>query len=192
MPFDGPGRLPPLAYLKSFIGCAVLIGSLAGCATDRTIPSSLAKQVDHSVTFPDLQASPDSYKGRLIVLGGEVLSAKRLKNGTQLEVLQLPLDGENMPVHDRTASQGRFLALQSPFLDPATVKPGTRVTIVGDVTGAATGPLDEIEYTYPTVEIKHLKVWERPMYAHRVYPRGYLGYGQGWWGPYGCCPYYWW
>ena len=59
-----------------------------------------------------------------------------MKGGTQLEVLQLPLEDDQGPVTERTASKGRFLAWQKEFLDPATIADGTRVTIVGEVTGA--------------------------------------------------------
>jgi hypothetical protein len=45
------------------------------------------------------------------------------------------------------------------FLDPATVPAGTLLTVIGVVTGSATRPLDESEYAYPVVEIKHLIDW---------------------------------
>ena len=136
----------------------VLSGLLAGCAAP-VLPASLQLQVDRTLTFAQLKDSPDSYRGRLVIVGGEVLSAKRLKEGTRIEVLQIPLEDSHAPGKDRTASEGRFLARQQEFLDPATLPPGTRVTIVGEVTGATTLPLDETDYTYPTLEIKHLKVW---------------------------------
>ena len=98
----------------------------------------------------------------MVLLGGEVLSAKRLTEGTRLEILQLPLDDSEGPVIDRTASQGRFLAFEAAFLDPATLPPNTRVTLVGEVTGATRAKLDEMEYRYPTLNIKHLYVWPEP------------------------------
>ena len=89
--------------------------------------------VDRTVSFQDVLVSPESYKGRVLVLGGEVLNAKRLHNSTQIELLQLPLEEGEEPSLDRQRSQGRFLALQQEFLDPATMAEGTRVTIVGEV-----------------------------------------------------------
>ncbi|HEX9743512.1 MAG TPA: Slp family lipoprotein [Nitrospiraceae bacterium] len=143
---------------------------LAGCASGSVIPASLQAQLDKSLTFPQLRELPDSYRGHLLVLGGEVLSAKRLKEGTRIEVLEIPLDGSLQPGLDRTASRGRFIAVQKEFLDPATIPPGTRLTLVGEVTGAVTDKLDETDYTYPTVEIKALKVWQRPeSFSHIPY-----------------------
>ncbi|MGH7231131.1 MAG: Slp family lipoprotein [Nitrospiraceae bacterium] len=157
-----------------------------GCAaTEQVIPESLEAQVDKSVTFEQLKESPDSYRGKLVVLGGEVLKAKRLKDGTQLEVLQLPLEN-GQPASPRNESQGRFLAIQKEFLDPATVTDETRVTIVGEVMGATTQHLDEMEYRYPTIEVKHLKVWEPlPVYEPPARPRWGIYGGGGSRGGYG-------
>ena len=162
-----------------------ILALLTACASPSFIPDSIQAQVDRSLTFKQLKGSPDSYRGRLIVLGGEVLTAKRLKDGTRIEILQLPLDGSQQPVPDRTASGGRFVALQREFLDPATLPKGTRLTLVGEVTGVTTLPLDETEYAYPTLEIKFLKVWPdwtAGQDGSPVYPTP-------WWGPYWRGPY---
>jgi outer membrane lipoprotein len=137
----------------------VLAVLLAGCATHQIVPASLESQLDRTLTFLQLRESADSYRGHLLVLGGEVLSAKRLKEGTRIEVLQIPLERSLQPGPDRTMSEGRFVAMQKEFLDPATVPPGTRLTLVGEVTGAVTDKLDETDYTFPMLEIKSLKVW---------------------------------
>ncbi len=167
--------------LKGFAGI-VLAAILAGCASDSVVPASLQTQLDKSLTFPQLRESPQSYRGRLMVLGGEVLSAKRMKEETRIEVLEIPLEGSLKPGLDRTASRGRFIAVHKEFLDPATIPPGTRLTLVGEVTGALTDKLDEMDYTYPTLEVKSLKVWphsETFSYApYYYYPPSYY------WRPY--------
>lgn len=131
----------------------------SGCATS-VIPESLEPQIDKVVTFSQVLESPDSYRGKVLVLGGEVLKAKAMKGGTQLELLQLPLNDDQGPVTDRTESKGRFFAWQKEFLDPATIVDGTRVTIVGEVTGAVLEKMDEADYRYPIVDVKHLHRWE--------------------------------
>jgi outer membrane lipoprotein len=140
---------------------------LAGCSSQRIVPEAMEPLVDRTVSFRDVLASPESYKGRVLVLGGEVLKAKRLKDGTQIEFLQLPLEDGEEPILDRQQSQGRFLALQQEFLDPATVGEGTRMTIVGEVFGAKTDRLDDVEYRYPTLIVKHLHVWPVQSYGQR-------------------------
>lgn len=150
---------------------------VTGCATP-IIPETLESQVDKTVAFNQVVASPDSYRGTVIVLGGEVLRARALQGGTQLEVLQLPLDGDQAPVTDRMESKGRFLALQKEFLDPATLAEGTRVTIVGEVTGSAVEKMDDADYRFPTLDVKHLHRWE----AKRAEQRPVSG---PWWNVFG-------
>ncbi len=148
----------------------MLLGSVllcsSGCVSSSdVVPETFKAQIDSSVTFQQLLEEPTSHHGAVVLLGGEVLSAKRLTQGTRIEILQLPLNESEEPVHDRTASEGRFLAVESSFLDPATLPPNTRVTLVGAVTGVTTANLDEMEYGYPTVTIQHLHVWPEPEFT---------------------------
>ena len=137
-----------------------MLAVTAGCASTSVIPESLEQQVDKSVTFSQVLQSPDSYRGTVVLLGGEVLRAKAMRGGTQLEVLQLPLGDDQEPVTERREFKGRFLAVQKDFLDPATIADGTRVTIVGVITGASVEKMDEADYRFPTLEVKHLHRWD--------------------------------
>ncbi|MEX5215659.1 MAG: Slp family lipoprotein [Nitrospiraceae bacterium] len=164
-----PGRIGRRLILLM----ALLLG---GCGTSGfVVPEMLESQVDPAISFPQLRTSPESYQGKMVVVGGEVLNATSADGGTVLEVLQLPLDGGQRPVRERTESQGRFLARQDGFLDPATVGDRARITIVGQVTGARTERLDEVDYRYPTLDIKHLHRWTTSDYAER-------GRVAPWWG----------
>src|SRR5438094_8047537 len=80
------------------------------CAPE-VIPKELEGQVDRKVSFLQLKESPETYTGRMVVLGGEVISAKRNNDSTRIEVLQLPLDSSLEPVSERTTSQGRVRAI---------------------------------------------------------------------------------
>jgi len=140
--------------------CAVLLFLLSGCTADLVLPSSLDRQLDHTVTFVMLREQPDAYRGRLIALGGKVLNANRLKDRTEIEVLHLPLNNAHLPRASLTETQGRFLAFQKEFLDPALFPDGTRVTLVGEIIGTTVKALGEMAYSYPTIEIKYLKIWE--------------------------------
>lgn len=137
---------------------------LSGCITSELVPEGMEPQIARDIPFESLKAEPDKFKGRLLVLGGKVLAAKRLKEGTQIEVLQLPLDGADAPIMTLPQSKGRFLAYQDAFLDPATIPEGTAVSMIVEVTGFKTLPLDEVDYTYPTLKIRTLKVWPETRY----------------------------
>ncbi|MDH4237507.1 MAG: Slp family lipoprotein [Nitrospira sp.] len=166
---------------------AVIAGlGLAGCAGVPVVPPDLQGKIERKVSFQQIKSSPLPYKGTFIVVGGAVLSVKALKpNGTRIEVLQLPLYGDYEPQGRLMESGGRFLAFHKEFLDPATIPVGTRVTVVGEVTGSMTLMLDEIEYVYPTFDIASLTIWppKLPAYWFRPYP--YFGaYWGTYWGPY--------
>jgi len=158
------------------------------------VPPELDKQIDTSVAFADLYAAPDNYVGRVIMVGGVVISAKRTKDQTEIEVLQLPTEGGGPSTTARLRSEGRFLAVRAEFLDPASVPPGTPITVIGVVSGSTTRPLDESEYIYPVLDIKHLIDWSTvasqdsgsgaaffygpyyPPYAYWGRPYGYYPY----------------
>ena len=183
-----------------FIVLLALFSSACASKKESVIPSTLLTQIDWTVGFAEIKESPSNYKGSVIIAGGEVLSAKRLKDHTRLTILQLPLSAEQEPRSDRRQSEGRFMAIQSEFLDPATIPAGTRVTVVGEVSGSTTELLDEMEYEYPTLAIKFLEIWPnsphnpypyRPYYGYPYYPYGGWGgfYRGGFGGFYGPYPY---
>lgn len=153
-----------------------------GCAsTDDQLENSQSGAA--LLTFLQVKATPDSYKGQAVTFGGEVLGARRLKEGTRIEILQLPLTSSLQPTLDLSKSQGRFIAMQREFLDPATLPAGTFVTLTGEIAGAITLPLDETDYNYLIVEIKNLRVWTTPdQSAPPIRP--YMGPGP-YLGPYG-------
>ncbi|MEK6694211.1 MAG: Slp family lipoprotein [Nitrospirota bacterium] len=147
---------------------------LPGCITSELVTKEMESQVARDIPFEALKAEPDKFKGRVVVLGGKVLAAKRLKEGTQIEVLQLPLDGADAPIMNLPQSKGRFLAYQEAFLDPATIPEGTAVSMIVEVTGARTLPLDEVDYTYTTLKIRTLKIW--PEQRYMPWPGPYYPY----------------
>jgi len=152
---------------------------MAGCSGVQVVPKDMEDRVNRDISFVQLLESPLPYNGQILVVGGQVLSAKRLKNSTRIAILQLPLNPDMKPVESLQESQGRFLALQEEFLDPATLPLGTRVTVVGEVSGMVNLPLDDTTYDFPTLVIKRLTVWP----ATSTY-RGIQPYPYPYWGPY--------
>ena len=168
----------------AFWGLSFLFVTAGGCASSDSLfsPQVLAT-VDLGTTYPQVKETPSAHQGKTLIIGGEVLAAKRFRDHTRLTILQLPLGATKRPTSDRTQTQGRFMAIQKEFLDPATVPPGSRVTLVGTLTGSITEPLDEMDYTYPVLTIRELKVW--PQAVQPPCSRPPCGYG-----PYGFSPYY--
>lgn len=193
--------MPRITVIPLLLGGLLILSSCAESAHQVLrntghidVPLELEKQIDTSVAFADLQAAPGNYVGRVIMVGGIVIKAKRTKDQTEIEVLQLPTEGGGPSTAERIRSEGRFLAVREEFLDPATVPSGTPITVIGVVSGSTTRPLDESEYTYPVLDIKHLIDWSAAASQH---PGGSAAafYGPyyspfGYWGrPYWYYPY---
>lgn len=153
-------------FVMSWLATSLLIG---GCMTYYAIPESVDKQVDRSITFADLKRDPEAHKGKVVALGGVVLRAKNLKDGTQIEVLQLPLDRSDRPDYPLEASQGRFLISDPEHHDPAVLK-DRRITVVGEVVGKKVDTIDEFEYAFPYLSARLIHIWsERRGYDYPPY-----------------------
>jgi outer membrane lipoprotein len=173
---------------------------------ERLIPPDLLLQVDETVSFTELRADPRQYVGRILMLSGIALRSRRMQDGTEIEILQLPTERGMSPSDRKARSQGRFLAVESDgFLDPAVIEKDTPLTVVGEVKGVTTKALDEGEYQYPVLDVKHLVDWSDVRsrdgngYDSAYYGRysGYYGPWSSWYygfgspfaGPYGLYPY---
>ncbi|MGH7232703.1 MAG: Slp family lipoprotein [Nitrospiraceae bacterium] len=164
----------------------------AGCSRYDVIPDRIEKQVNREVTFDQIKQSPSTHQGQLVVMGGQVLSATRREDKTSLEVLQLPLTDDLMPANERAKSTGRFVAIDHgkevgmAGLDPAVVKEGVPVTVVGEVVGQTTVKIGEAEQEVPKLRIVDLTVWDKDRWERdNAYYSGYgYGPGYGYWGAY--------
>lgn len=193
--------LAPLVGVALIIsGCAESIHQVQRDTELLGVPLWLEREIDTSVRFAALKRAPSEYVGRTVMVGGTVIRAKRTGAGTELEVLQLPSTKDGPLTEDRLHSEGRFLAIREAFLDPASLPEGTPITVIGTVTGETTRQLDESNYTYPILDVKHIIDWNSiaaqrrrdrlPYYGAYYPPYGYGGfypYGaySRFWGPYG-------
>ena len=129
-----------------------------GCSF--AISSDLARQADKTIPFESLERDPEPYKGRLVILGGIVTQITPLKQGTLIEVLQKPLDYWGKP--QRTdATGGKFLVHYASYLDPLVYAPGREITVAAEVEGLRSKALGDVEYSYPVVLSRELKLWPR-------------------------------
>jgi outer membrane lipoprotein len=135
-----------------------LLVSAAGCVPRYVVPEPLERQVNRTVSFSQLRQDAARHVGASVVLGGSVLDAKLTPEGTQIEVLQLPLDAADRPSGAPEHSEGRFLLIDPQRTDPAVLQQRL-VTVVGKVLGARTEKVDEAEYTYPWLSARFIHIW---------------------------------
>jgi outer membrane lipoprotein len=170
--------------MKSVVGIsAILLGLIffaSGCAP--VISKELRAQVDKEIRFQQVLKNPEAYKGKVVLWGGIIIGARNRKEGTLIEVLHKPTNGQGRPKEvDR--SEGRFLALYDGYLDGAIYTQGREVTVAGEIKGKRVLPLDEIEYTYPLISVKQIHLWP-PKREDWVYPYPYHYYPWRWYYPY--------
>ncbi|MCF6154649.1 MAG: hypothetical protein E3K36_05235 [Candidatus Brocadia sp.] len=147
---------------------------ISGCAP--VISKQVRDQARPDIAFEEVLSEPEQYKDRMIILGGIIIETKNTKEGTFLEVLQCPVGYRGKPKNvDETG--GRFLALDSRYLDGDVFAKGRSVTIAGEIQGKRTLPLGEIEYNYPLIYVKEIYLWP----VEKNYPSRYYYYNDYWW-----------
>jgi outer membrane lipoprotein len=131
---------------------------LQGCTY--AISPGMTERADKTLTFAQLQADPDTFKGKIVILGGTIAHTSNTKQGTLIEVVQKPLDYWGKPKRtDRTG--GRFLVRHPGYLDAMIFAPGRQLTVAAEVEGTRSQALGEMEYSYPVVVVREYKLWER-------------------------------
>ncbi len=148
---------------------------LMGCA--HVISKDLRARTDPSLTFAQVHQSPETYKGKTVIWGGEIVLTLNQKDGsTLLEIFQRPLDrwGEPKLIYP---SEGRFLIRSEKYLDAYTFRKGRKITVAGEILGEKIQPLGEMDYRYPLLLCKQIYLWEEYYYPAYYYP-----YYDPWWG----------
>jgi outer membrane lipoprotein len=160
-----------LAVTSLFLVFAFL---LFGC-------SATGRQTSHKVNhekipFPAILASPQTYEGRVVRLGGVIITTENLEEDTILEILEKPLNWQGRP-KEGDESGGRFKVVFREFLDQAVYRPDRPVTVVGEITGVETGTIGEAIYHFPLLSGKDIRLWKERGYYDG--PRFHIGIGVG-------------
>lgn len=169
-------RHPQLGFLA--LGLIALV--VSGCAARPIAKEYRQRAAAEDVTFSMVLANPDAYVGDVVLWGGIIIKTENLKKGTNIMVLETPLQGSERP-GARSYSRGRFIARSSKLLDPEIYRRGKKITVAGVVSGKQTKPLGETTYTYPVLSLKQIVLWQS---YHRRYAYPYYWWGP-YWGPYG-------
>ena len=136
------------------VGVMVL---LSACAP--VISKQGLREADSEITFQVLLQDPDRQKGKVVLLGGEILTTTVKEGETWIEVLQKPLNSDQKP-EDTDVSHGRFMVHFMDFRDPAIYAGGRKITVLGQVQGKKVMPLKEMDYTYPVLIPREFYLWK--------------------------------
>jgi outer membrane lipoprotein len=150
--------------MKRFLLVVIML-SLCGCA--HVVSNEVRDKADQELTPPALFKDPDAHRGKIVILGGIIVSSTNMAEGTNIEVLQKPLSYRGRP-ETSDISHGRFLIFYEGYLDTAIYSKGREVTVAGEAMGKRTRPLGEIDYPYPLIKSKELYLFE-PSYGIPIY-----------------------
>jgi len=141
---------------KKFFCLVVLLALLSACGP---IPRQSLKDVDSTISFQALLKDPERYQGKLVLLGGQIVTTTVGQGETWVEVLQHPLSWRQKP-DEPDVSYGRFLIRFKELRDPAVYAKGRMITVLGEVQGQRIMPLQKIEYTYPVLDPRESYLWK--------------------------------
>jgi outer membrane lipoprotein len=144
--------------MKTLVILFTVALSLQGCSY--AISPGMADKADKTISFEKLQADPDAYAGKLLILGGTITQITTVNQGMLIEVDQKQLDYWGKP--ERTSrTGGRFIVFHPGYLNTMIYGQGVEITIAGEVLGLRSPMIGDRQYDYPVVLVKELKLWER-------------------------------
>ncbi len=168
----------------------LLLMALILSACTPVISSEYLQKAVKEVGFTQLRDNPDAYTNNIFILGGTIASVENSKDGTELDVVQNPINryGE---ITDRDVTEGRFILVTTKQLDPMIFRKGRMVTVAAQLTGSRSRQLGDKEYRYPVLEAKEIYLWKREKYPNPpylydpyFYPFYYYNYPNYWSDPY--------
>jgi outer membrane lipoprotein len=178
-----------MAMTRTVLLCLLAV-SLAACSP---LSKEIRREAASSPPFAEIQKDPDKYRGTVVIWGGLIIDTANRETSVVLKVMQTALDFEQRPT-DLDRSEGRFIVIVDRFLDPVIFKKGREITVGGEITGKEIHPIGGVQYVYPVVRARELKLWpQRIVYPPYYYDPWYWGPPYDpWrpWGPWGR-PYWW-
>ena len=150
------GKVRPMrGHRAAVLGCCMgpALWVLVGCTS--VVPEALRAQVDRRLTYAQLAEDPESYRGHLVVLGGEVLRMQPTSRDLNLVLAERPLSPlDESPLLVRAS--GGDLVVRVPGGARAGFQEGSVVTVVGVVQGRES---PEDPRSLPRLEARYIHVW---------------------------------
>ena len=173
-------RIMTTKRISRFLVFILLSVGLSACSLP--IAKEYRMEVTKDVTFPMVLENPTAYVGDFVLWGGKIIETTNLKDGTEIIVLETPLNYLEEPKSEHQ-SEGRFIAKSMKFLDPVIYKKGRKITVAGEITGKETRSLGKADYAYPVLMVKQLHLWEPVHYRQDYYYGPWYDYYGPWYDP---------
>jgi outer membrane lipoprotein len=118
------------------------------------------------LSFTEMLRAPDTFKSKLYIFGGTIITSRSIDAGILLEATYMPVDSNGYP-NRVLRTQERYLALfpkEKGGLDLTSLSRGREVTIAGLFLGAQPVKIQDKTYVYPLFRIEQIHFWnEKPL-----------------------------
>jgi outer membrane lipoprotein len=111
---------------------SVVLWGETGCIS--ALSARVRQQAAQTLTFAQLHAKPETYVGRTVILGGEIVRVWNVPGATWFDVAHRPLNPEDQPMLTEP-SAGHFVVRYDRYFNPLTYTAGRPVTVAGRVPG---------------------------------------------------------
>jgi starvation-inducible outer membrane lipoprotein len=136
--------------------------ALVFCACANTIPSKFVEQAERGVTLTALKTRPDTYRGKVVMLGGVIVDHKEEAGRIWLLMKNRPLDADYVPHRDvtlRESESGHYWVVVTPQGLPKAYRNWARVTVVGRVSDAKPIAHESSSAADPVLVALYLRGW---------------------------------
>src|SRR5574341_1429929 len=119
-------------WFPGIVGLVMLSGFEA-CAP---IPGKFTRQAEPGITLTMLVSHPDVYRGKVVILGGTVVTQQEESGRLWLLVENRPLDADyvpHLPTSPKDPEAGEYWIMLTPEGLPKTARNWSRLTVVGRV-----------------------------------------------------------
>ncbi|MEW6544023.1 MAG: Slp family lipoprotein [Nitrospirota bacterium] len=132
------------------------------CACASTVPPEFVKRAEPGVTLTDLATRPQTYRGKVVILGGVIVDGKEQAGRMWLLLKNRPLDEDYVPHRDvtlRPSESGYYWVLVDLKGLPKAYRSWARVTVVGLVSDVQPLPHESTKGGEPVLGALYLRGW---------------------------------
>jgi outer membrane lipoprotein len=165
-------------FMRSFLYLFLFLLLFPGCSP--VFSPTVMKKVDPTLTFKKVIQNPDSYIGKTVFWGGEIIQVLPQDRITIIEIFQMPLGWRGRP-EEPSASEGKFLVLFGEYFDFSHFNKGRKITVAGEIQRVVRGEeiesLSEKDYRFPLLLSEEIHLWKEYFYPYSSPPP----YFSPWW-----------
>ena len=156
--------------MKALLATAAVMLSfpLVACAAPEIFPPEVVKDIGKKTDFGVLKAQPDAFKGRAVLLAGQIVAAEEGSNGTLILVKRLPMAEHPAygPTHTGEITGEQFAVLYPGKVDSEGLWFGNKLMVVAVAQGNQEVTIqDGIPRVKPYVVARCMHVWKTGEYG---------------------------